>query len=149
MVNAMRKGVAVLSHRPDAVVLSADTDVALDGTVLGKPADMRRAREFLRRLSGRTHQVYSSVFVADLKRSRMICELSHVRFRRLRESDITAYFRKVNPLDKAGAYAAQGDASGIIERIDGSRSNVVGLPMEQTIALLREFAITPRRSRRL
>lgn len=137
----MRKGAAVLSQRPDATVLAADTDVALEGEVLGKPADLRQAREFLRRLSGRTHQVYSSVFVADNDRSQLVTELSHVTFRRLAERDITAYFAKVNPLDKAGAYAAQGNGADIIERIDGSYTNVIGLPMERTLELLREFGI--------
>ncbi|MFL6543481.1 MAG: Maf family protein [Chthoniobacterales bacterium] len=137
--NAMRKGRALRSARD--VVLAADTVVAIDDRVLGKPADMRAARQYLRQLSGRTHQVYSSIFVADPIRERIRSELSHVTFRTLSDNDITAYFGKVNPLDKAGAYAAQGHGVEIIERIDGSYTNVVGLPMERTIELLREFGI--------
>lgn len=139
--NALCKGRAVLRSRTSDVVLAADTVVALNDHVLGKPADMREARSFLRRLSGRTHQVYSSVCIADGKRQCVFTELSHVTFRHLRERDITAYFRKVDPLDKAGAYAAQGHGTEIIERIDGSYTNVVGLPMERTIELLRDFGI--------
>lgn len=139
--NALRKGLATLRQRPRAVVLAADTVVALGGNVLGKPADLPQAREFLRRLSGRTHQVYSSVVIANAKRQTIVCELSHVTFRRLSQSVITDYFRKVDPLDKAGGYAAQGHGTDIIARIDGSYTNVVGLPMERTLAALRRFGI--------
>lgn len=131
----------VRAARPEAVVLACDTDVALDHEVLGKPADMPEAREFLRRLSGRTHQVYSTVFVADHRRVRIACELSHVTFRHLSEREIAAYLRKINPLDKAGGYAAQGVGAEVIARIDGSYTNVIGLPMERTLELLREFGI--------
>lgn len=141
LCNALRKGSAVLRSQANVVVLAADTVVALDDQVLGKPGDMREARKFLRLLSGRTHRVYSSVFVADQKRQRLICESSEVTFRPLSERDIASHLRKIDPLDKAGAYAAQGHGAEMIERIGGSYTNVVGLPMEQTIALLREFGI--------
>ena len=123
------------------MVLAADTVVAIDDHVLGKPANIAAAREYLIRLSARTHQVYSSIFVADAEHERIITELSHVRFRALSDNDITSYFRKVDPLDKAGAYAAQGHGVEIIERIDGSYTNVVGLPMERTVEVLGEFGV--------
>jgi septum formation protein len=146
--NAMRKAVEVAQNAPGAVVLGADTLVALDGHVIGKPADLASAAKILRRLSGRSHEVWTSVFVCHPAsgRARSFQEVSQVRFRRLNDSAITKYLAKVNPLDKAGAYAAQGHGVEIIERIEGSYSNVVGLPMEETARVLRAFGITSRRN---
>ena len=143
--NAVRKGMAVAHRHPDRVVLAADTIVFLDGDIIGKPADFAQALGILGRLSGRTHQVYSSVFVTHLARAHatLFCEISRVRFRQLDDRQIREYLAKINPLDKAGAYAAQGHGAQIIAEIDGSYSNVVGLPMEQTTAVLRKFGIRP------
>jgi septum formation protein len=144
--NATRKGLAVTAKRRDAVVLAADTLVALDRSVIGKPVDFDDARAILRRLSGRTHAVCSCVFVSHAATRRRINfhELSRVTFRKLDEKAIREYLARIDPLDKAGAYAAQGHGSDIIESIDGSFTNVVGLPMEQTTAVLRQFGIDPR-----
>jgi septum formation protein len=146
--NARRKAVEVAQNAPGAVVLGADTLVALDGHVIGKPADLASAAKILRRLSGRSHEVWTSVFICHPAsgRARSFQEVSLVRFRRLNASAITKYLAKVNPLDKAGAYAAQGHGVEIIERIEGSYSNVVGLPMEETTRVLRAFGITSRRN---
>ncbi len=143
-LNAVRKGLAVARRRPDAVVLAADTLVALEGEVIGKPIDLSEAVEILQRLSGRTHEVCSTVFIAQLAagKSTSFCEISRVRFRRLDRNTIDRYVAKVNPLDKAGGYAAQGDGGEIIEEIEGSFTNVVGLPMEQTVPVLADFGIT-------
>jgi septum formation protein len=148
--NALRKGLAVARRRPNDVVLAADTLVALDREIIGKPRDMSDARKILRRLSGRTHQVCSSVFVCHLAsaRSTSFCEISRVHFHRLTARKIDNYFSKVDPLDKAGAYAAQGHGREIIARVTGSFTNVVGLPMEKVTAALREFGITGSRSTR-
>jgi septum formation protein len=145
--NAMRKAVAVARTYPRSVVLAADTLVALDRTIIGKPRDLAHARTILRRLSGKEHCVCSGVFVGRLEAGvwRSFVEHSTVRFRRLSEVAIDNYLDKINPLDKAGAYAAQEDDSEIIERVTGSFTNVVGLPMEKTIALLREFGVTPKK----
>lgn len=146
--NARQKGAAACRSAKSAVVLAADTVVSLDGDVLGKPGDMREAREFLRRLSGRAHEVYSSVFIVDAAtgQQHIFTEISVVRFRALDDSAITAYLTKIDPLDKAGGYAAQGNSSDIIERVDGSFTNVVGLPMEKTQAALAAFGIVPARA---
>ena len=126
-----------------AVVLGADTLVALDGRVIGKPATLADAARILRRLSGRVHEVWTSVFVCYPARGKAhsFQEVSHVHFRRLNNRAIANYLAKVDPLDKAGAYAAQGHGTEIIKRIDGSYTNVVGLPMEQSARVLRSFGI--------
>lgn len=143
--NAVRKGLAVARSHPEAVVLAADTLVALDHEVIGKPRDLAEAEKTLRRLSGRVHQVCSSVFLAHLARGRrtLLQEVTHVRFRQLNRAGIRDYLAMVDPLDKAGAYAAQGEGGRIIESIEGSYTNVVGLPMEQTLTALARFGIGP------
>jgi septum formation protein len=142
--NAARKEVRVSALAPDAVVLAADTLVAIDGEVLGKPLDLEDAVRILRRLSGRAHEVWTAVRIchAGHRRALSFHEMSRVHFRNLDDSGIRNYLAKIDPLDKAGAYAAQGHGADIIERIDGSYSNVVGLPMEQTTRALRTFGIT-------
>ena len=143
--NATRKALAIARNRPDAVVLGADTLVALDGEVIGKPTDLAHAEKLLRRLSGRSHEVRTAVFICHLARGQAhsFQEVSQVHFRKLDHSAIAKYLAKVDPLDKAGAYAAQGHGAEIIERIEGSYSNVVGLPMEETARVLRLFGIKP------
>ena len=147
-LNAVRKGLAVARLYTQKIVLSADTLVALDHKIIGKPHDRDHAADILRRLSGRVHEVCSSVFILHLARARstMFYEISRVGFRRLDDRAIDDYFTKVNPLDKAGAYAAQGYGAEIISRIEGSHTNVVGLPMEKTIAALAKFGIKPANS---
>jgi septum formation protein len=143
LCNAARKGMAVAAALPYAVVLGADTLVALDGDIFGKPRDLDDAISILRRLSGRMHEVCTAVFICHLATRRRLsfCELSHVYFRNLTSNKIRSYLARVNPLDKAGAYAAQGIGSEIIEKIEGSFTNVVGLPMERTVTGLRRFGI--------
>lgn len=144
-LNATRKAFAVARREPAAVVLAADTLVALGGRVMGKPADLHDASAILRRLSGREHQVCTSVFVcrAATRKTKSFHVISHVQFRALNAAEIASYLAKINPLDKAGAYAAQGHGRDIIDRIRGSYTNVVGLPMHETLAALREFGIEP------
>jgi len=144
--NAMRKAMATARLRPNNVVLAADTLVTIDGRVLGKPKDKNEAVAMLQQLSGRAHEVWTSVFISHRAeaKSASFHDVSRVRFHRLSRGQIDNYFARVNPLDKAGAYAAQGFGSEIIEKIDGSFTNVVGLPMEKTIAALAEFGITPK-----
>jgi len=143
--NAARKAVRVSQLVPDAVVLAADTLVTIEGEVLGKPADIADAVRMLRRLSGRAQEVWTAACVryAARGKTRTFREMSRVHFRTLDEEAIRGYLAKIEPLDKAGAYAAQGHGAEIIERIDGSYTNVVGLPMETTGAVLREFGIVP------
>jgi septum formation protein len=141
--NAIRKGMSVAQARPDAVVLAADTLVALEDEIIGKPADLDEATEVLQRLSGRTHDVCSAVLIYHQTSGRSVVfhEISRVRFHRLNRAMIKKYFAKVDPLDKAGAYAAQRNGTEIIANIEGSYTNVVGLPMEKTIDALAKFGI--------
>ena len=145
LFNARRKAAAVVRLHPQAVVLAADTLVALEGEVIGKPRDLNHAAQILRRLSGRVHEVCSAVVISQLTpvRSTSFHEISHVGFHRLSKDKIDNYLAKINPLDKAGAYAAQGFGSEIIAGIQGSFTNVVGLPMEKTMRELRNFGIEP------
>jgi len=145
-LNAIRKAMAAARLRPKNIVLAADTLVAIDDHVLGKPKDRNEAVSMLERLSGRAHEVCTSVFICDpaSAKSTSFHEISRVRFHRLTRDKIDTYLTHVDPLDKAGAYAAQGFGSEIIEKIDGCYTNVVGLPMEKTIAALAEFAVVPK-----
>ena len=144
--NALRKGLAAARAHPDAVVLAADTLVALEHEVIGKPRTREEAAGILRRLSGRPHDVVSSVFLAHLQagKSESFSVHSSVIFKKLSEAMIADYLARIEPLDKAGAYAAQSEGRAIIARIVGSRSNVIGLPMEKTRAALARFHLRPR-----
>ena len=143
--NATRKALDGASQRPDAVVLGADTLVALDGKIIGKPVDMAEATAIIRRLRGRVHEVCTAVFICSAggNRAASFHVFSRVKFRELNEREITNYLAKINPLDKAGAYAAQGHGAEIIQEIRGSYTNVVGLPMKETLRALSAFGIEP------
>jgi septum formation protein len=145
-LNASRKAMSAARLRPNNIVLAADTLVAIDDDVLGKPKNQNEAVAMLKRLSGRAHEVCTAVFICHPARAQSISfqEISRVRFRRLSGNQIDRYLARVEPLDKAGAYAAQGSGSDIIEKIEGSYTNVVGLPMEKTIAALAEFNVRPK-----
>ena len=133
LYNAKQKALAVAESNPDSLVLGVDTLVALDGASLGKPADLDEAFAMLSRLAGRVHEVYSAVWAtrASARISHALVEVSRVKFRPFDEGEIRQYMGRIHPLDKAGAYAAQDDSpDGIVECIEGSRTNVVGLPME-------------------
>jgi len=146
--NATRKALYVARSSPNAVVLGADTLVALDGDVIGKPADLAHAEKLLRRLSGRSHEVRTAVFICHLAngQAHSFQDVSQVQFRALDHRAIAQYLAKVDPLDKAGAYAAQGHGAEIVERIDGSYTNVVGLPMEATRRALHAFGVKAHRA---
>jgi septum formation protein len=145
--NATRKALAIARKRTDAIVLAADTLVSLDGEIIGKPATIEQARRILRRLSGRVHEVCTSVFILGPNgRFVSFAEISRVEFHRLTKNEIDTYIRKIDPLDKAGAYAAQDGGAQVIRSIAGSHTNVVGLPMEKTTLALRAFGVLPRGS---
>jgi septum formation protein len=133
LLNAVAKARAVAARRPEALVLAADTVIELDGQILGKPADMAGARAMLRKMSGTRHLVSTGVCLASVE-GRVLCEFvesSQVLFRELTEDAIELYLSKVHVLDKAGAYAIQEHGHIIIERIEGSFDNVIGLPSER------------------
>ena len=138
----MRKAAEVARITPGAVVVGADTLVTLDGRVIGKPIDLTDATKILRRLSGRVHEVWTSVFIchAGSGQTHSFQEISQVHFRKLNQRAIANYLAKVDPLDKAGAYAAQDDRGEIIDHVEGSFTNVIGLPMETLVEALNRFA---------
>jgi len=142
-----RFGLEVLGMRHLAVrpVLAADTVVAIDGEVLGKPADRAEAAAFLRRLAGRTHEVRTFVALACGSPTRLdlatAVSVSTVRFAPLAERQIERYCAGGEPYDKAGGYAIQGMAATFIEHLDGSYSGVMGLPLFETAQLLRQAGI--------
>ena len=126
----------------DAAVLGADTIVVIDGEALGKPDDPEHAVKLLSRLVGRRHVVVTAVaLAAGGTPTRSFAVESDVVMRDADEAEIRAYVAGGEPLDKAGAYAAQGDGRRFIERIEGSETNVIGLPMDETLALLREAGV--------
>jgi septum formation protein len=126
---------------PAAPLLSADTTVALGRTILGKPMDANEARAMLARLSGRWHRVLSGVAVAQGARSAQRLSVSRVRFAKLPPATIEAYVVSGEPFGKAGAYAVQSALAGWIERIDGSHSGIMGLPLFETAQLLRRAGV--------
>jgi len=121
---------------PERPVLSADTEVVLDGVILGKPKDADDAKRMLNILSGQTHQVMTAVAVRWGERIEFELSISTVAFRRLTADEVDHYVATGEPDDKAGAYAIQGKAAAFITRIDGSFSGVVGLPLAETAELL-------------
>lgn len=143
--NAARKAMEVARVRPKAVVIGADTLVALGGTLIGKPANLSEAFRILQRLSGREHQVCTAVFICSGVRKEKVSfqVVSQVQFRSLTEAEIRLYLAKIDPLDKAGGYAAQGHGAEIISQIRGSYTNVIGLPMGETLRALRYFGVQP------
>ncbi len=142
LFNARAKAHAIARGQPRAVVLGVDTVVAFEGEVLGKPANMEAAFAMVKQLNGRTHDVYSGVWLRHegSGRERGFIDVTRVHFRRLTDAQLRAYLTRIGPLDKAGAYAAQEDRGELIESIEGSFTNVIGLPMEALAAALREFA---------
>lgn len=127
-----------LTVRP---VLAADTTVTIDGEILGKPADQNEAIAMLERLSGRTHQVLTSIAVHYTDIAEQITQVSSVRFAKLSPASIKAYCATSEPYDKAGGYGIQGLAALFVEHIEGSHSGIMGLPLYETANLLRKAGI--------
>ncbi len=124
----------------DALIIAADTVVALNGEILGKPADKADASRMLSMLSGATHSVYTGYCVADAKTGKTVskCAETGVTFRELTEEEIACYVESGEPMDKAGAYGIQGGAGKFVISTDGEYTNVVGLPKEALTNLLKE-----------
>ena len=141
-LNARRKARAVAKKNPDSIVLGADTLVFLDGEIMGKPASRADAERMLTRLQGRTHQVVTGISLIHLRahRERIFAVSTDVMFHPLDAGQIRDYLAKVNPLDKAGAYAIQEHGDLIISEISGSYSNVVGLPVERLKGEIQSWA---------
>jgi septum formation protein len=142
-LNAYRKARAVAKEWPDALVLGADTLVALGSRLYGKPADRADARRMLSELQGRTHQVVTGVCLIRLRghQQRIFADATEVTFRALDAAAIDRYLDQIDPLDKAGAYAIQEHGELIVHQMSGSFSNVVGLPVERLQAELSVLGI--------
>lgn len=135
---AVEKARAVLALRPEDRVLGADTTVTIDGEILGKPVDEADATRMLRLLSGRVHDVHTGVAVVSRSGVRSAVDTTRVWFAAMTAEDISWYVATGEPVDRAGAYAIQGFASKFIPRIEGSYSNVVGLPVALVSSILNE-----------
>ena len=144
---AAEKSQAARLLTPDGLpVLAADTEVVMDGEIFGKPRDEIHATQMLHRLSGREHWVMSAVSLRADDQHWFALSVSHVRFRSLTSDDIAAYWATGEPRDKAGAYAIQGLGALFIERLTGSYSGVMGLPLRETADLLKQIDIDPLQS---
>ncbi|MSU70720.1 MAG: septum formation protein Maf [Opitutus sp.] len=143
--NAALKADWVAARHPDALVLGADTTVFIDGQALNKPADAAEARAMLRRLSGRTHTVFTGLAVRRGRDGLAIDDrvASEVTFKLLDEATIETYLSRVNTLDKAGGYAIQEQSGLIVAGYRGSFSNIIGLPLETTKQILTRCGLLP------
>lgn len=138
---ARHKAQTLAALHPDAVVIGADTIVVVDGDILGKPRDSDDAMAMLRRLSGRTHTVFTAVAVAHLATTQSAVEETDVTFRPLDDDTISRYIATREPMDKAGAYGIQGFGATLIERIDGDYFSVMGLPLGRMVGLMRAIGL--------
>ena len=125
----------------EVVVLAADTTVVLDGESLGKPRDDTEAAGMLRRLSGRTHEVLTAMAVHRGQQRLATTVTTRVRFRVLTDREVAWYLATGEPRDKAGAYALQGAGAALVDHLDGSDTNVIGLPLAATVLLLRHAGL--------
>jgi septum formation protein len=138
---AREKGRVMAERHPEALVVSADTIVVIDGEVLGKPRDAADATRMLHALRGRTHVVFTAIAVARRGRVESAVEAVAVTFRELSDAEIAAYIATGEPMDKAGSYGIQGYGATIVERVDGDYFAVMGLPLRRLVALLERFGI--------
>ena len=141
-VNAYRKARSVAADFPDALVLAADTLVCLGPQLFGKPADLAEAHRMLSQLQGQAHEVITGVCLMVLRQNKfkVFEECTEVRFRPLNPEQIADYLGRIDPLDKAGAYAIQQRGDLIVQSIVGSYSNVVGLPLGRLEIELNEWS---------
>jgi nucleoside triphosphate pyrophosphatase len=142
---AREKALAGIAYAPDKVVLAADTAVVVNDTILGKPRDELDAQDMLRQLSGSVHQVLTGVAMANnvdgMQKVDSQVVTTEVHFSALSEQQIKQYVTTREPMDKAGGYGIQGIAALFVTRIEGSYSNVVGLPLAETGKLLQAFDV--------
>ncbi len=137
-----RKAFEVAKNYNDAIVVSADTIVVLDGQIINKPKDPDEAKQMLKMLSGKTHKVYTGFTILDTKTNKIISdfEVTDVKFRELSDDEIEEYVATGSPLDKAGAYGIQDDYGAVfVERINGCFYNVVGFPLTRFYLAMKKF----------
>jgi septum formation protein len=135
------KALAMARQYPEALVIGADTVVVVDGEILGKPRDMNQARDFLMLLQNKTHDVFTGYTLMLGKHAKSRVVRTRVRFKQMTPEEISWYVESGEPMDKAGAYAVQGIASLFIDHIQGSYTNVMGLPISELYDDLRCFGI--------
>ncbi len=140
---AAAKALAAGANNPGQLTLGADTDVVLDGQILGKPVDAADAARMLALLSGRTHQVISAVVLMQGARRESALTVTEIDFVELSAQKIATYVASGESMGKAGAYGIQGAAACFVRNVRGSYTGVVGLPMAETCELLRQFGISP------
>lgn len=142
---ACQKACSVADRYRDRVILGADTVVALNGRIYGKPADRDDARRILSALAGVTQDVITGVTILQPAKGRQLveCDVTRVTMRPMSDEEIEAYLDSGEWEDKAGAYGIQGTADQFVEKVEGSFSNVVGLPVERVLRMLAEFDIRP------
>ncbi len=134
---AQRKARAVQALRPEKIVVAADSVVAIDGLVLGKPEDDRAAVEMLRRLSGRTHKIYTGVCISRFGKEEVFHSVTEVTFYTLTQEEILEYVAQGESRGRAGSYGIEGKGVALIRAICGDYSNIVGLPVAETLRRLR------------
>lgn len=136
---AERKGTAVFELRPKSIVISADSVVSIDGMILGKPGDDEEAKAMLRRLSGRTHEIFTGVCLLSADRKKVFHSVTQVTFYPLSEEEIAEYVAMGESRGRAGSYGIEGKGVVLVQSICGDYSNIVGLPVAETLRQLREF----------
>ncbi len=141
LAGAKAKAAAKMLAGNSDVMLASDTIVVLDDQALGKPVDFAHAKYMLSSLSGRSHQVLTAISLLDAYRQKTVCVSTEVQFATLSDDDIEDYWATGEPADKAGAYGIQGIAGQFVRSIQGSYSAVVGLPLYETVQLLKEFEV--------
>ena len=131
--------------RPDQIIIGSDTSVVIDGEILGKPVDENDAQQMLRRLRGRTHQVYTGIAILRTRDEKLLTDvcITDVPMRNYSDDEITAYVQSGDPLDKAGAYGIQSPHFQPVARMEGCYASVMGLPLCHLTVLLRRMDVTP------
>lgn len=137
-----QRGFDVIQNDDLLPVLGSDTIVEIAGDVLGKPENRQHAKEILKRLSGQQHEVHTSVAIVTLDKKVIATSSSHVQFKKLETAEIENYLATGEADDKAGAYAIQGIAAQFVKNINGSFSGVMGLPLYETVALLKQCGVS-------
>ena len=131
------KATCVAKHHPNSLVIGADTMVVLKNKIIGKPTGIENARQILRQLSGQEHEVITGITLVH-SQTLSASQISRVRMKNLSSKDINSYVESGEPMDKAGAYAIQGEGSFLVESFSGSYTNIIGLPMDLLEDLLKK-----------
>ncbi|AGY60454.1 Maf family protein [Gloeobacter kilaueensis] len=137
--NSLGKALALQEPYPQDLILAADTVVATDREILGKPLDARRATEMLEQLQGRRHTVYTGMALIEGEQRSLRCNITEVKLKAMSASEIAAYVASGEPLSTAGGYSIQGLGAGLVEAIDGCYTNVLGLSLPMLVDMLLEF----------